>query len=199
MLFSTLDSTTRKMKIPEIDEILISDTVGFIEKLPHQLVAAFKSTLEEVRKSDLLLMIVDGSSASFEKNINSVTNVLKEIEVSDKPVEIVFNKTDLLSARELVKLKIKYKNAVFISALKNSGLEQLYEKIKNTVNQARIEISLKVPYSENDIISFIYRNCKILEKSYLEDGILMVIYANPAIMEKVKKFLYRKNGIKKTV
>ncbi|MBM3699930.1 MAG: GTPase HflX [Actinobacteria bacterium] len=198
MLFSTLDSTTRKIKIPEIDEILVSDTVGFIEKLPHQLVAAFKSTLEEVRKSDLLLLIVDSGSINFQKNINSVTNVLKEIEVIDKPVEIVFNKIDLLSAEELDKLKLKYKNAVFISALKSSGLERLYEKIKNTVNQARIEISLKIPYSDNEMISFIYRNCKILEKNYLEDGALLVIYANTAIMEKVKKYLYRKNGIKKT-
>ena len=198
MLFSTLDSTTRKIKIPEIDEILISDTVGFIEKLPHQLVAAFKSTLEEVRKSDLLLLIVDSSSTNFEKNIGSVTNVLKEIEVTDKPLEIVFNKTDILSAEELDKLKMKYKNAVFISALKNRGLEQLYERIKNTVNQTRIEISLKIPYSENEMISFIYRNCKILEKNYLEDGTLLVIYANPGIMDKVKKYLYRKKSIKKT-
>jgi GTPase len=198
MLFSTLDSTTRKIKIPEIDEILISDTVGFIEKLPHQLVAAFKSTLEEVRKSDLLLLIVDSSSASFEKNIGSVTNVLKEIEVTDKPLEIVFNKTDILNVEELNKLKMKYKHAVFISALKNRGLEQLYERIKNSVNQTRIEISLKIPYSENEMISFIYRNCKILEKKYLEDGTLLVIYANPEILDKVKKFLYRKKSIKKT-
>ena len=127
MLFSTLDSTTRKIKIPEIDEILISDTVGFIEKLPHQLIAAFKSTLEEVRKSDLLLLIVD-SNTNFEKNIESVTNVLKEIEVTDKPLEIVFNKIDLLSDEELDKLKMKYKNAVFISAVKNKGLSNFIRK-----------------------------------------------------------------------
>ncbi len=84
MLFSTLDSTTRKLKIPEMDEILISDTVGFIEKLPHQLVAAFKSTLEEVKRADLLLMIVDASNIDYENHIRSVMSVLKEIGVSHK-------------------------------------------------------------------------------------------------------------------
>ncbi len=77
MLFSTLDSTTRRLKIPEMDEILISDTVGFIEKLPHQLVAAFKSTLEEVRRADLLLMVIDAANINFEQHIKSVMNVSK--------------------------------------------------------------------------------------------------------------------------
>ncbi|MBN1299433.1 MAG: GTPase HflX [Actinobacteria bacterium] len=192
MVFSTLDSTTRKIKIPEIDEILISDTVGFIEKLPHQLVAAFKSTLEEVKKSDLLLLIVDSSSANYENHIKSVMNVLKEIDVTHKTIIIVFNKIDLLDRSKLEKMKLKYKNAVFISALNNSGLKNLYEKIKYNVDKKRLEVYLKIPYSEAGDISFVYRNCKIIEKKYLEDSLLLLVNINPEIMGKMKKYLYRK-------
>src|SRR4030065_2315235 len=100
-LFSTLDSTTRKLKIYHNSDVLISDTVGFIEKLPHQLIASFKSTLEEVKRSDLLLLVIDISKPDFENNIYSVKEVLKEIEVGQKPIVLVFNKIDKIGSGEL--------------------------------------------------------------------------------------------------
>lgn len=144
-LFSTLDSTTRKLKIYPNSEVLISDTVGFIEKLPHQLIASFKSTLEEVKRTDLLLLVVDISNTNFENNIYSVKEVLKEIGVWQKPVVLVFNKIDKLSSGELNNLKIKYKNSVFISALKRMGMPELYLRIKKIIERHYLNIIVKIP------------------------------------------------------
>lgn len=191
MLFSTLDSTTRRLKIPEMDEILISDTVGFIEKLPHQLVAAFKSTLEEVRRADLLLMIIDASNIDFENHIRSVMGVLKEIGVSHKTVVLVFNKIDKVEKKELDLVKLKYRNAIFISALKKTGLDMLYNRIKKTVDKNRLTLTLKVPYDQNKLISFIFNYCKILDKQYVEDGILLMVNANSRFQQKLSGFIIK--------
>jgi GTPase len=196
MLFSTLDPTTRRLKIPEMDEILISDTVGFIEKLPHQLVAAFKSTLEEVKRADLLLMIIDSSNINFEQHIRSVMNVLKELEVHHKTIILVFNKIDKLDDKSLNILKLKYRNALFISALKKKGLSDLYEKIKKTVDKNRLSMFLKIPYSETKLISFIFNNCKILDKSYEDGGVLLKINANSRFKDKFSGFVYKDFNIR---
>jgi GTPase len=189
MLFSTLDSTTRKIKIPEIDEILISDTVGFIEKLPAQLVSAFKSTLEEVTKSDLLLLIVDSTNESYQYHIKSVMSILKEIEVARKPLILVFNKIDKLNEKKLSELKRKYGNSVFISALDCKGLSELYQRIKKIVDKNRLEVRVKIPYLNKKDISFIYNNCKILEEKYEEDSVIFVININNYLCEKISKYI----------
>jgi len=194
MLFSTLDSTTRRLKIPEMDEILISDTVGFIEKLPHQLVAAFKSTLEEVRRADLLLMVIDASNINFEQHIKSVMNVLKELEVHHKTIVLVFNKIDKLDDKSIAILKLKYRNAVFISALKKKGLGDLYEKIKKTVDKNRLSMFLKIPYSETKLISFVFNNCKILDKRYEDGGVLLKINANSRFEDKLSGFACKESS-----
>ena len=191
MFFSTLDSTTRKIKIPEMDEILITDTVGFIEKLPNQLVAAFKSTLEEVRKADLLLMIVDVSNKNFENHIKSVMKVLKEIEVLHKPIIIVFNKIDKINDSELKVLKLKYRNTVFISALKKVGLGYLYEKIRKVIDRNRLKITVKIPYGESKLISYIFNNCKILNKEYLVDGVVLLVSANSKFYNQLSDYVYK--------
>ncbi len=191
MLFSTLDSTTRRLKIPEMDEVLISDTVGFIEKLPHQLVAAFKSTLEEVRRADLLLMVIDSGNINFSQHIKSVMNVLKELEVHHKTIILVFNKIDKLDNKTLDILRLKYRNALFISALNKKGLDGLYEKIKKVVDRNRLSLFLKIPYSETKLISFIFNNCKILDKRYEDDGIMLKINANSRYEDKLSGFIYK--------
>jgi len=191
MLFSTLDSTTRKIKIPEMDEILITDTVGFIEKLPHQLVAAFKSTLEEVKKADLLLMVVDVSNKNFENHIKSVMKVLKELEVLNKSIIVVFNKIDKLSIDNLKALKLKYRNAVFTSATKKIGLEDLYEKIRKVIDKNCLRVTVKIPYTENRLISSIFKNCKILYKKYLEDSVVLLINANIKFYNHLSAYIYR--------
>lgn len=190
-LFSTLDSTTRKLKIYPNSEVLISDTVGFIEKLPHQLIASFKSTLEEVKRTDLLLLVVDISNTNFENNIYSVKEVLKEIGVWQKPVVLVFNKIDKLSSGELNNLKIKYKNSVFISALKRMGMPELYLRIKKIIERHYLNIIVKIPYNENKIMSFIYSNCQVLGRRDLEDSTILNLNVNSKYCSILSRYIYR--------
>jgi len=128
-LFATLDTTTRKLYISDKQSVLISDTVGFIQKLPHQLIDAFKATLDEVTDSDLLLHVVDASNPDMEKQISSVYTVLEELGAINKPIITVFNKTDLLTSPLDKTLAEKYKPSVYISAYKKTGLENLKEAI----------------------------------------------------------------------
>ncbi len=133
-LFATLDPLTRRVRLPSGKEILFTDTVGFIRKLPHHLVAAFRATLEEVRESDGLLHVVDISSYDFFKQIDSVNSVLKGLRSLEKPTIMVFNKIDKLSREELESLKARignrYGDAVYISALKRVNLEDLYRAME---------------------------------------------------------------------
>ena len=175
MLFSTLDSTTRKLDLSLGIEVSLSDTVGFIEKLPHQLVAAFKSTLEEVIKADLLLIVVDLSNPDFENHIVSVKKVLNDIEAKDKNILLVFNKIDKIKNNDsLIKSsKLIHKNAVFISAKKRLKLELLLDRIREIISLDYVRFSVKIPYTESNFESLIYKNCKIIEKKYLEDHIYL--------------------------
>lgn len=192
-LFSTLDSTTRRLNKFTNSEVLISDTVGFIEKLPHQLIASFKSTLEEVRRSNLLLLIIDVSNPYYENNIYSVRRVLKEIDVWNKPVILVFNKIDKVSDSYIEKLKIKYKNAVFISALKKIGIRDLYLRIKSFIEKHYINITVKIPYNESRLISFIYNNCQVLWRKDLEDSTVLNLNVGSRYSSILAKYIYRES------
>ncbi len=196
MLFSTLDSTTRKLKIPSNGEVLISDTVGFIERLPHQLIASFKSTLEELRRSDLLLLIVDINNNNFESNIFSVNKVLKEIGVRHKSIITVFNKIDKMPVEELKKIKIKYKNVIYVSALKKYGFEDLYKKIEKFIQKHHLKVMVKIPYSENKLISFIYDNCQVLGRTNLEDGTILNLNIDLKYCNMFSKYIYKGREVK---
>ena len=189
MLFSTLDSTTRKLKVNVKPDVLITDTVGFIEKLPHQLIAAFKSTLEEVKVSDLLLLIIDISSKNFESNVLSVKKVLEEINVWGKPFIMVFNKIDKINGRLLVNLKLKYRNSVFTSALKKEGLEELKKRIKRTIERHNLDIRIMLPYDHQNMISFIYKKCQVVNRKDTEEGIFFKLKIEPRYSDKLIHYL----------
>jgi len=202
MLFSTLDSTTRKLDLGLGIEVSLSDTVGFIEKLPHQLIAAFKSTLEEVIKADLLLIVVDLSSSDFENHIVSVKKVLNDIEAKDKDILLVFNKIDKIKNDLLIKSsKLIYKNAVFISAKKRSCFELLLDKIREIISLNYITFSVKIPYADINFESWIYKNCKIIEKKYLEDHIYLTASCDNKSYMKISSLIsesYKSVKIKKS-
>lgn len=189
MLFSTLDSTTRKLELDVKPDVLLTDTVGFIEKLPHQLIAAFKSTLEEVKISDLLLLVVDISNENFESNILSVKKVLGEIDVWGKPFVMVFNKIDMIGEDLLKALKIKYRNSIFISALKKKGLDELKERIKNTIERHNIDINILLPYEEQNMISFIYEKCQVNRRADMEEGILFELKIEPKYKDTLRPYI----------
>lgn len=195
MLFCTLDSTIRKLNIDVKPDVLIADTVGFIEKLPHQLIAAFKSTLEEVKISDLLLLVVDISNSSFESNILSVKKVLKEIDVWGKPFIMVFNKIDRINDDLLESLQLKYRNSIFISALKNIGLEELKNRIKKNIEKHNLNIKVMIPFSDQKLISFIYNKCQVLKREDMENGILFDINIEPKFSNLLLPYIYKKKEI----
>jgi len=196
-LFSTLDSTTRKIEINTGPDIILSDTVGFIEKLPHQLVASFKSTLEEVKNADLLLLIVDISKSDYESDIASVREVLKEINAEDKPIIMVFNKIDKVSSGKLRDMKLKYKDALFISAMKKMGFSLLYSGIRERIEKNYINITVKIPYSDNKAISYIYKNCKILKRIDSDNCAIFNLHVELKKCSYISRYIYRKKMDKK--
>ncbi len=171
-LFATLDSTTRRVSLPENQNILLSDTVGFIKKLPHQLVAAFKATLEEVTEADLLLHVVDISHPEAEAQIAAVDTVLQELDASDIPMVMAFNKIDQLEKEDQLHiLKARYPEAIPISAQRGDGIEVLMEALARRFASQATMIDLSIPYTEGKALDMLYKHGTVLGTEYTEDAI----------------------------
>jgi len=169
-LFVTLDTIIRRREVEGGRVFLFSDTVGFIKKLPHQLIAAFRSTLEDVKQSDILLHIVDSYHPNMEEQIDAVNNVLADIGANENIILVVFNKIDLLSRLEINRLKERYPDGVFISALKGNGINVLIKRLIEVIDRNTIEIILSIPYKNANILSYLHELGEIREKIYLEDS-----------------------------
>jgi GTPase len=166
-LFATLDATTRQIAIDGNKQVLLSDTVGFIRKLPHRLIESFKSTLDEVRESDLLLHVVDASHPRFEDHIQVVESTLKEIGASENPVLLIFNKIDAITDREVLSgLKARYDKSVFVSAARGIGLSDLRDRILESVEADFKEAVGYIPVSESGAISHLHRIGDVLSTEY---------------------------------
>jgi GTP-binding protein HflX len=167
-LFATLDPTTRRLRLPTNQNVLLTDTVGFIRKLPHGLVEAFKATLEEVVQADLLLHVVDISHPQAEEQIQSVESVLKEIGADDKPVLMIFNKTDLLngSRETLNRFLEKYPNGVAISAGTGEGIPELLAEIGAQLRPIREFMELAVPHEKSGVIARLHEVGQVVERHY---------------------------------
>lgn len=170
-LFATLDSTVRLIDPKTRPPILLSDTVGFIEKLPHSLVASFRSTLQEVLEADLLLHVVDLSADTFANQIEVTNEVLKEIGAGEKPSLLVFNKADMVKEVFLPKiLERSYIGSVVVSAFRPDDMVRTRNAIYDFFEQDMVELELVVPYQDTWLQSQIHEYSKVLEKEYLEDG-----------------------------
>jgi GTP-binding protein HflX len=166
-LFATLDPTTRKVTLPGGRDILLTDTVGFIQKLPHHLVAAFRATLEEVVEADLLLHIVDVSHPMVAEQNDAVYEVLRHLKAAEKPVITVLNKIDRVDSAQLIdRLKREYQTSVAISALKNHGLNSLLEQIERQLIQNRHRITFHIPYVSSSVIAKMRGHANILSEEY---------------------------------
>ncbi|MDE0085800.1 MAG: GTPase HflX [Candidatus Poribacteria bacterium] len=171
-LFATLDSTTRRVNLPENQNILLSDTVGFIKKLPHQLVAAFKATLEEVTEADLLLHVVDISHPEAEAQIAAVDTVLQELDASDIPMVMVFNKIDQLEKEDQLHiLKARYPEAISISAQRGDGIETLTETLAQRFASHGAMLNLSIPYTDGKALDMLYKHGTVLGTEYAEDAV----------------------------
>lgn len=169
-LFATLDSTVRKYEI-ENHEVLLSDTVGFIRKLPHDLIASFKSTLDEVRECDILLHVVDASSRVVQDYIDVVDDTLEDMDVTDKKSLLVFNKMDVIDSQRITELKRAYPDAVFISAERGIGLEKLESCIKELIEQDFVTETMVIPAAKYEGVAFLHREANIIEKKYVGSDI----------------------------
>src|SRR6056297_3640671 len=172
-LFATLDSTMRQLELPVGQNIILSDTVGFISKLPHQLVASFRTTLEEVENADIILHLIDASNSEMEKNMEVVNNEIRDLKDADCKIIKVFNKIDLLEKSKLDDLKIIYPNALFISALKGINLNSMIEKLNELISKEMVEVELDLPYSEAGWVEKIHNNAKVYEEKYQKNNIYL--------------------------
>jgi len=187
-LFATLDSTMRQFELPVGQNIILSDTVGFINKLPHQLVASFRTTLEEVENADIILHLIDASNSEMEKNMKVVNNEIRELKDVDCKIIKVFNKIDLLEQSKLNDLKIIYPNALFISALKGIKLNSVIEKLNELISKEMIEVELDLPYSEAGWVEKIHNNAKVYEEEYQKNNIYLKALLPRTTAAKLKKY-----------
>jgi GTP-binding protein HflX len=168
ILFATLDPTTRRLRLPTNQNILLTDTVGFIRKLPHGLVEAFKATLEEVVQADLLLHVVDISHPQADEQIAAVNTVLKEIGAGEKPTLMVFNKVDQLNGgNAITRLHELHPNSVAISATQGTGIEELLAEIGSQIRPERELLELKIPHEQSAVIARLHKVGQVLERRFL--------------------------------
>ncbi|MCL5019570.1 MAG: GTPase HflX [Patescibacteria group bacterium] len=187
-LFATLDSTVRKMPVSPNQHILLSDTVGFIKKLPHHLIASFHSTLGEVREADLLIHVVDFSHPHYKEQLDAVNGVLQQLEVADKPVLLVFNKLDLVDDREKIDhARMEFPDTIFISAMRELGLLKLTDAIQQRATQDYQEFYVTIPLEEQRVqLPVIKRHFEIMETTYEDSTIHVRIRGNRKMIGKVK-------------
>lgn len=164
-LFATLDSTVRRYDL-ENHSILLSDTVGFIRKLPHNLIESFKSTLDEVREADILLHVVDGSSKMAREYIQVVDSTLEELNATNKRTLTVFNKADKMTSDQIAMLRGEYPEAIFVSAEQKIGLDQLESRIEELIESEYEEHTLQIPISKYKAVAFIHENATVNKEVY---------------------------------
>lgn len=170
-LFATLDPTTRRLSLSHDQEILLTDTVGFIQKLPHTLVNAFRATLEEVQEADLLIHVVDCSNREAEHQIASVIEVLKELKAETKPTLYVFNKADCLGDEKKREQFLRGREGIFVSARDGWNLQGLREKIETFFLDARVSMKLLVPFHEGRVVTLLHDLKAIRSTEYTEEGV----------------------------
>jgi GTP-binding protein HflX len=173
-LFATLDPTVRQAKTPSGREFTLSDTVGFVRDLPHQLVEAFRSTLEEVAASDLILHVVDGSDPDPEGQLSAVRKVLADIDAQNIPELVVINKADAADPYVINRLKLHEKNSIAISALTGEGIDDLVAMIEAQLPHPQLDIKATIPYDRGDLIARAYREGNVLSRTDTEVGTVIV-------------------------
>ncbi len=192
-LFATLDPLTRDVDLGDKQKVLLTDTVGFIRKLPHHLVASFRATLEEVNEADLLLHVIDASHPTWEEQRIVVDEVLAELGVHDTPVLHVFNKTDRLSAEELAGLRERMMNllpnSIFVSASQAGGVEPLRAQLLENVRSMRPAVDLRLPASQGKLIAEIHRTGEVLTSSNDEEtgDVLLRARVDPGLWERLQR------------
>ena len=191
-LFATLDPTTRQLTLPNKQEIIITDTVGFIQRLPHQLIAAFRSTLEVVTEADLLVHVIDVSHELYKEQAAAVHEVLKEIGAETKPVITVYNKIDKLPPDSKLADRLALEeDTVCISAAKKLNLETLQQMIESHLKSKAVEVTLCIPYAETAKAAQLHETANVLEQEYTETGAVMKVILPVEDLEKYNDYIIK--------
>ena len=191
-LFATLDATTRSVALSHGRKILLTDTVGFIRKLPPKLIASFRTTLAEVEQADILLHVVDVGHSDLDEHITIVEETLKALDVHDKPIIMVFNKTDLIvnGDRHIFEdLKARFKHSVFISASKGVGITSLKDEIEKVIAEASSEMTVEVSLAHYEIASRLHELAEVKEREFGEQSVKMRLSVHQRNLERVERLL----------
>ena len=180
-LFATLDPTVRRAETPDGREYTLTDTVGFVRQLPHQLVEAFRSTLEEVAESDLLLHVVDGSHPDPEGQITAVRGVLADVDATDVKEVVVVNKADVADPEVLARLRRAEQHCVVVSARTGAGLDELRRLIAGELPQPDVDVHVLVPYSRGDLVSRVHEEGEVLASEHVGDGTVITARVHPEL------------------
>lgn len=192
-LFATLDPTTRQLDLPNKQQAILTDTVGFIQRLPHQLVAAFQSTLEEVVEADVLLHVIDVSHELYKEQANAVYHVLEELGAKDKTIITVYNKIDKLpEGSALAERLAREENSICISAKARLNLDDLLALIAENLKLKSVEESFLVPYSDSAAVSRLHEAGTVLEQEYLAEGTLLKVRMEAEQVQEFEKYLSNK-------
>ncbi|OOR23360.1 MULTISPECIES: GTPase HflX [Bacillus cereus group] len=184
MLFATLETSVRNIDLPDNKSFLLTDTVGFVSKLPHHLVKAFRSTLEEVAEADLLIHVVDYSNPNYEQLIDITNETLKKIGVKNIPTIYAYNKSDLIDV-EIPKVQ---EDRVYLSAKKHVGIEELVEVVRSHIYKEYTKCEMLIPYDQGQVVSYFNNHAHVLSTSYENEGTKMALECKTSDYEKYKRF-----------
>ena len=185
-LFDTLDTTTRRLQVSDVQEVLISDTVGFIRKLPHHLVDAFKATLEELKYADLIVHVIDASSSEWEEQVRVVDEMIATLGAGDTPRLEAYNKCDVITAE----VRERGDSIVEISAKTGQGIENLLKKIEENLSSSKKKVSLRLPYDKAGLLETLHREAVVTDTRYLEDYIEVDAVVDQALLGKVQGYMH---------
>ena len=193
-LFATVDPTTRRLELPGGERVLVTDTVGFVKKLPHQLVQAFRSTLDEVAEADLLLHVVDASTPDPRAHMDAVRAVLREIGADDVPELIVFNKADLVGPDsadpdDAKRLLQSHPGSVLLSAETGEGIDRLLDVVGDRLREMTHVVELVVPYDRGDVVAAVHRAGEVVSESHDEDATRMWARIRPEDLGRFREFV----------
>lgn len=188
MLFATLDSTTRRLALADGREITLTDTVGFINKLPHGLVEAFKSTLNEVSEADLLLHVVDASHPQASAQMAAVDVVLREIGAGSAPRIVAFNKIDRLTADESARIAARHPDAVLVSAANGQGTELLLERLAQEAARGSVTMTVLVPYAHGELVRVAHEQTHLVSEHHTPDGTQLVMSVPATLAPRFKPY-----------
>lgn len=192
MLFATLDTTVRRISPPDQNAFLLSDTVGFISNLPHNLVKAFRSTLEEAREADLLVQVIDYSDENYMEHIKVTEDTLRELDAAAIPMIYVFNKADLCGMGEFA--SVQGDNRLYMSAKSRNGIETLLSLIIGKLSKRYMDCAFVIPYKRGDIVSYLNDNAVVHKTEYREDGVYMETNVSRIDAARYEQFLLISNA-----